>query len=285
VIPQPSSSANVVSLHGRNAYKPDFAALARQQISAARLASGAPSEDFASLLSSMVGWPVGLDALHAWETTAVPPGDVTMAAELISRQSHRGIESDPQDPMAQIVGDQFADVTAVFGSRSEFQAKMPTTDLLDTARSIKACGLSLNMICQTYSEARLLEIIEAGTTVQCLFLKPYGQFIADREKEEGYPEGHLSALTAMNMTILSERVAKRLSPSAAERLQFAAYDEPVRFNVLLIDDVLCVAQPYLPEIRGVDSPTLVIRKRRSSGGLYKTFELLFSSMWERSERD
>ncbi|MFI1472474.1 DUF5919 domain-containing protein, partial [Streptomyces wuyuanensis] len=104
-----------------------------------------------------------------------------------------------------------------------------------------------------------------------------------RETEEGYPEGRLSALTAMNLTIMEERVAGRLSPEAVKRLQIGVYDEPIRFNILLIDSQLCVAQPYLPEVRGVDSPTLLIRKRRAVGGLYSTFDQIYSSLWERRE--
>ncbi|MEU3464766.1 DUF5919 domain-containing protein [Streptomyces sp. NPDC006733] len=187
--------------------------------------------------------------------------------------------------MTQIVGDQFADLAGVYASRSEFQAKLPTSELLDSALDIRASGLSLNMLCQTYSDARLREIIENGATLRCLFLKPYGHFIAEREQEEGYPEGRLSALTAMNLTILQERVADKLTPAAANRLEFGVYDEPIRFNIFLIDSQLCVAQPYLPGIRGVDSPTLLIRKRRISGGLYSTFDQIFSTLWDRRETE
>ncbi|MEE1741191.1 DUF5919 domain-containing protein [Streptomyces sp. BE147] len=276
-----SESAAVVPLHGRT-YRPDFQSLARGQFARAREAKGMSHEAFAELLTTMLGWPVGPDTVKLWETKSVPPGDALAAAELIVRQTPPTLtDVDPQDALTQIVGDQFADLSAVFASRSEFQAKFPTSELLDNAREIRACGLSLNMLCQTYSEARLREIIENGTTLRCLFLDPEGRFIAEREKEEGYPEGRLSALTAMNLTILQERVLQRLSPEAQGRCEIGVYDEPIRFSVLLLDGQLCVAQPYLPDVRGIDSLTLVIRKRRVSGGLYAAFEQVFSSLWER----
>ncbi|MFI7095445.1 DUF5919 domain-containing protein [Streptomyces lydicus] len=205
-----------------------------------------------------------------------------MAAELIVRQTPRSLTAgEPNDALTQIVGDQFADLAGVFASRSEFQSKFSSSELLDNAQQIHAAGLSLNMLCQTYSEARLREIIENGTSLRRLFLKPDGRYIAEREREEGYPKGRLSALTAMNLMILQERVYERLSPEAQARCEIGVYDEPIRFNVLLLDAQLCVAQPYLPDVRGVDSPTLLIRKRRLSGGLYAIFDQIFRTLWER----
>jgi len=106
-----------------------------------------------------------------------------------------------------------------------------------------------------------------------------------REKEEHYPGGELSSLTALNIHSLSSRVRDRLDPESRGRLQIATYDETIRFNMTLVDkpdDHLCVFQPYLPESRGVDSPTFVANRRWPNAGLYPTFETVFDSLWERS---
>ncbi|MGW7203927.1 DUF5919 domain-containing protein [Streptomyces sp. NPDC054837] len=274
----------VVSLHDRASYRPDLAELARNQLAAARTAQGLSHADFAELLSTMLDWSVSPEALESWETTATPPGDVLVAAELMVRRKAPGLTNgEPRDALTQIVGDQFADLAGVYASRSEFQAKVSASDLFDEAKDIRIAGLSLNLLCQSYSETKLIQLIEDGTTLNALFLKPYGHFVAEREKEEGYPEGRLSALTALNMTILEERVGARLSPEAADRLKIGAYDEPIRFNIILIDGELCIAQPYLPQTRGVDSPAFLIRKRRLAGGLYPTFDQIFTTLWERRE--
>lgn len=76
---------------------------------------------------------------------------------------------------------------------------------------------------------------------------------------------------------------ERLSLEAAQRIEFGVYDEPIRFNVTLIDGQLCVAQPYLPQTRGVDSPTFLVRKRRVADGLYPTFDQIFTTPWDRRE--
>ncbi|MFJ6528058.1 DUF4062 domain-containing protein [Streptomyces longwoodensis] len=214
----------------------------------------------------------------------VPPDDVLVAAEILLRQSGVGLpDSDSREALTHIVGGQFADLVGVYASRSDFQAKVPASELFDEAQDIRASGLSLNLLCQLYSDFRLRQIIEGGTTLKCLFLKPYGRCILAREREEHYPEGHLSTLTAMNLRILQERVAAKLTAEAAGRIEINVYDEPIRFNICLIDWQLCVVQPYLPESRGVDSPTFLIRKRADVSGLYQTFDQLFSALWERRE--
>lgn len=276
--------AAVVSMYGPGPRQLDLGEVARNQFAAARAARGMSEEEFAQLLQNLLGWPVTAGLITAWETNATPPGDVLVACELVVRQSPPDLNSrEAFDAAAQVIGDRFVDLEAVYPTRSEFQAKLPTSELLEEAKEIRACGLSLNMLCQTISDVRLRELVERGTTLRCLFLKPYGHFIREREQEEGYPENRLSDLTAMNLMILREHVAGRVSPEARERIEIGVYDEPIRFNVLLVDSELCVTQTYLPQARGVDSPTFVIRRRRPAGGLYSSFEQVFSAMWERRE--
>ncbi|WP_248966105.1 DUF5919 domain-containing protein [Sphaerisporangium perillae] len=49
-----------------------------------------------------------------------------------------------------------------------------------------------------------------------------------------------------------------------------------------MDQMTCVVQPYPPQLRGLDSPTLVIRDNRTAGGLFPVFDQVFTSLWERS---
>ncbi|HEY9439451.1 MAG TPA: DUF5919 domain-containing protein [Mycobacteriales bacterium] len=175
-----------------------------------------------------------------------------------------------------------ADLSAVFTSRSEFASEMPPHALFDGARDIRAAGLSLNMLCQHYPDNGMRALIEGGTTIRCLFLDPESTAMKTREHEEGYPEGQLATLTALNIQILTQRVRDRLSDEARDRLKIAVYDETVRFNITIADDT-CVVQPYLPDARGVDSPTLVLcRDLVPTGGLFSVFEQVFASLWERS---
>jgi hypothetical protein len=175
-----------------------------------------------------------------------------------------------------------ADVTAVYASRADFSEALPTATLLNGAKSVRAAGLSLNMFGQ-HPDASLRRMIENGTTMRCLFLDPQGDAIRAREREEGHAPGALVALTELNIGMLTGRIGTRLSPAAHERLQVRVYDETIRFNIILIDERIGVVQPYMPESRGTDSPTLVLEPRQDSTGLFPVFAQVFESLWERSK--
>ncbi|WP_036499254.1 DUF5919 domain-containing protein [Nocardia aobensis] len=172
---------------------------------------------------------------------------------------------------------ELADVESVYASRLDFLQAMPPQELFKTARRIDMSGLSLNMLCQQYSDSDTLRLIESGTVLRCLFLDPEGNSIREREKEEGLPPGLLSNLTDTNIRTL-ERVRSRVSADASGALHIRVYDQPVRFNITIVDASLCVMQPYLPSARGVDSPTFVSRKT-AAGGIFSTFSTVFETMW------
>ncbi|MFI5924585.1 DUF5919 domain-containing protein [Micromonospora sp. NPDC051543] len=182
------------------------------------------------------------------------------------------------------VRDQCADVSAIYSSRSDFMAELPPQALFDHAADIRAAGLSLNLICQQYGDNRLLRLLAAGTRLRCLFLDPAGEAIRRQEREDDYPDGHLSALTELNIQNLARRIRDRLPADARDNLVIGVYDESIRANVLLIDGRLCVVQHYLPQMRGVDCPTLVIERSASPSGLYPIFDEMFNSLWERSRQ-
>ena len=161
---------------------------------------------------------------------------------------------------------------------------MPPQTLFDGARTIEAAGLSLNLLCRQYADQDLRSLIEEGATVHCLFLAPHGQAVAAREAEEGYPAGHLSALTEMNRQILLQRVRQRLPADARERL-VGTYDQTIRVNIILVNREIAVVQPYLSTARGVESPTFLLRRRAGRQGLYVVFEQMFSWLAEQSTSD
>jgi len=276
-------TGELIDLSSRSNYRPDIAALARNQIASARTSLGLTAGEFADMLAPLVGWPATPEAVESWETTAVPPGDVLVAAGLMTHSAPPGAaEPHAPDLVGQLIGDRFSDVVAVYASRSEFTSNMPPQTLFDDATDIRAAGLSLNLICQQHSDQRLRQLIADGLNLRCLFLDPAGEAIKAREREEGYPPGQLSALTSLNIEILQQRVRDRLPTSTQGRLGIAIYDQTIRFNIILIDDQTCIMQPYLAETRGVDSPTFLIQRRWPTAGLFPTFDQLFMSLWEHS---
>lgn len=177
--------------------------------------------------------------------------------------------------------DRFADLSAVFTSRSEFSHELPPSVLFDGATSIRAAGLSLNMICQQYGDRGLRDLLRAGCTMHLLFLRPYGEAIRQREREENYPDGFLSGLTELNISII-ERL-REMVDDHAERLVIRTYDETIRFNITLVNDRTCVMQPYLPDARGLDAPTMVADRSNDVTGFYDIFANVFETLWERAD--
>lgn len=275
----------VIELHSRRGYQPDMGALARQQVAAARGRLGLTPSEFAEVLRPVLGWTPTPEMIESWETTIVPPGDVVLGAGLAAQSAPREATDRTEfDLVAQLLGRRFADVDAIYSTRSEFTSRIPPHALFDGATDIRAAGLSLNILCQQYADEGLRSLIENGASVQCLFLDPAGEAIKAREREEGYGAGHLSSLNHLNIQILVQRVRERLSETARDRLFIATYDETIRFNITIVDGALAIVQPYLHAARGVEAPTLLVRRRDAVSGLFPVFEQTFSWLWERSVR-
>lgn len=75
---------NVVNLLAARSRRLDFAGAAQLRFTAERQASGLSYKAFAELLTDALGWPVSPEAVSAWESASVPPGDVLLAAEQFS---------------------------------------------------------------------------------------------------------------------------------------------------------------------------------------------------------
>jgi hypothetical protein len=175
-----------------------------------------------------------------------------------------------------------ADVAGVFASRSDFAACVQPTTLFDGARRIRLAGLSLNLICQQVPERYVQRLVTDGAELHCLFLEPGGEAIKARECEEAYAPGHLTNLTQLNIDTMI-RLRDRLGGDSRDRLRIGVYDETIRFNLILVDDHTCVAQPYMPTVRGIDSPAFLIRRNDQVAGLFPVFEQVFEAIAERSK--
>jgi hypothetical protein len=72
--------------------------------------------------------------------------------------------------------------------------------------------------------------------------------------------------------------------SAMISLQLRTYDQPIRFNITLIDRARALVQLYLHRARGLDSPTFLIEARDDEPhGLFPVFEQSFDDMWKAAD--
>lgn len=80
-------TGKVIDLRTRSTYQPDCGKLARNRLLLARHSLGLTCEQFADLLTPLVGWPVTPDAVESWETRTVPPGDILIAVSTVTPTS------------------------------------------------------------------------------------------------------------------------------------------------------------------------------------------------------
>jgi Domain of unknown function (DUF5919) len=253
-----------------------------------------------SALDIRAGGPPSRAQFHRWVTGglhALPHTDHCRvlehmltgytAAQLIAPCPDRVIppparqaDNTPAAQTASWPGAGMAGVEAVFTSRAEFAAKVDPKSLIEDASDVRVAGLSLNLWCQELPDTFLLRLLSAGTRISLLFLDPDGDATAAREHEEQYESGVLATLTKVNIGIMT-RLRQRLPADNRDRLTLAAYDETIRFNLILAGN-LCVAQPYMPRARGIDSPTLLIRDT-GHGGLYQVFAEIYDELAARSK--
>ncbi len=175
-------SGKVTRLSDRTGYRPDLGQLARQQVNSARLAIDATPGDFAALLAPLLDWDITAELVESWETDAVPPGDVIIAAGLIAQDTPTGRRLEG-DPIGAIIRERYADLAAVYATRTDFTEALAPADLFDTASTIDAVGLSLNLLCQQYSDTRLRAVLERGAHVRLLFIDPAGEAVRRYEIE------------------------------------------------------------------------------------------------------
>ena len=179
----------VARLSDRAGFRPDLGELARQQVAAARAAIDATAEEFADLLTPLLGWDLGPEVVESWETSVVPPGDVVVAAGLVAQDAPTGSHVEQVDLVGKLVRERYIDLSAVYPTRTDFTDNHSPATMFDHAKSIDAVGLSLNLLCQQYPDKRLRALLEGGTTLRMLFIDPAGDAVRRYETEEGYNPG------------------------------------------------------------------------------------------------
>ncbi|AUH44871.1 DUF5919 domain-containing protein [Streptomyces sp. CMB-StM0423] len=179
-------------------------------------------------------------------------------------------------------GNRHLDLTGVYMSRPQLLSEVPLDEMIENASLVRASGLSLNLLVQHYPDAQIRRLIESGTRFQLLFLDPGSEAMKVREREEGYDIGFLAGLTEINLRIAKERVRSLLETEKRDRVEIGISNETLRFNITLIDDATGVIQPYLPQARGVDSPTFLVERRAHGGELFHAYEQIFTSLWDRA---
>jgi hypothetical protein len=147
--------------------------------------------------------------------------------------------------------------------KETFEARK--TALFAERRALLDIGLSLSSISMNLGTGRLgKKLEEDGVDISLYFLDPNGKFVYQRELEEGYHNGELSALTKTSISAVRRAIN---GTTNAHKCTIRVYDCPLRYNIYIFDDNVAVLQFYGASARGVDSPCFIVKKT-AQGGLF-----------------
>ncbi len=99
----------------------------------------------------------------------------------------------------------YLDTACIFNNRSSFDSCIGYQRLFNSAKSIKAMGISLNAIIINWGIKDLANLcISKKCDICLLFLDPDSEATQQREKIEGLPPGTISNVTRTNLNLASQ---------------------------------------------------------------------------------
>lgn len=247
----------------------DFAALARTEIAAARKALGLGAGEFAALLGEHLTWEPTAAAVRGWEATAVPPGDVVLAAQYLTRITS-GV-----DVPSYVGGD--TDVVHAYATRRHL-ARPEWQDIISGRNEhIWLAGLAE----QGYANDRdvpdiLAEAAGAGCDIRVLLLDPDYAGIDGIDADEGSPPGTLAARVRGSLHRF-QRMAGRCNG----RMQVRVAATPPTISIVRGDNQMLIT-PYARFLTGGDSPTLLL-DATPGGQIFSQYEQHFNLVWNDSK--
>ena len=188
-----------------------------------------------------------------------------------------GARADASGPRAAAPGAVAAPGMRLYPDRPGFLAAHPPDQLLRGVRRVRAAGVALDLLCGALPAAALTAAVRSGTSVECLLLDPDGAWSARRSLELGHLPGHLGRATRTALDRL-EQVRTAVGEQAGAGVSVALYDEPPRYALLLLDDLLAVVQAYLPHAPGEQAPVLVVDAAAGAGRLFAVYERLYDEL-------
>lgn len=280
---------NVVSLRTRNAYRPDLAALAREQVTAARNRLDQTHEEFAETLGQLLGWTPKPEVIRGWETTATPPGDVILAAGLASQNNPDVLAvslSAGADKVVDMLAAMAGNLERITGDPDVQHAYATRRDLArrDWQGIISGCTRHVwldGMAEQGYAnDDDVPGILERASSVGCdirvLLLDPDYPGIHDIDADEGNPPGTLAARIRGSLHRF-----RRMAARCGDRMQVRTYDAPPTVSIVRGDDRMLVT-PYIRFLTGGDSPTFLL-EQTAGGQMFSRYERHFDRLWTYAE--
>lgn len=259
-----STSGKVISLSGRNGYRPDFRAMASGHVRAAREKLRMDHEGFAAYLSDTLDWHVQADVLARWESgQGTPRGDVVLACGAAA-QGGPALDKDPREGIM------------VWAGRGLITRQQWNGIITGSREHLWLYGMAEAGYAEDDEVPGILEdAAAAGCEIRVLLLTPAYADIADLDASEGKPAGTLAARIQASMASFAVMRGR-----CGERMQVRAYSAPPSVSVIRGDDEMLIT-PYLRHFPGDNSPTFGITAS-SAPRMFGQYARHFSFMWDQA---
>jgi hypothetical protein len=283
----PPKLGKVVNLRRNPAYKPDLAALAREQVVAGRRKLGLSQKEFAELLSPLLGWAPTAEIIEGWETTAVPPGDVILAIGMAAHDTGQDVLTVALTAEAERVADLVPgvigdlnrvlgapDVTRAYETRGMITRSQWNGIIEDCQRHVWLYGMAELGYALDDAVPGLLHTAAAnGCDIRVLLLDPSYSGTSDIDVDEGNPPGTLSPRIRAARIRFGQMMAR-----CDGRMQIRVYNAPPTVSIVRGDDRMLVT-PYLRFFVGGNSPTFELEDI-PDGKMFDRYCRHFETVWQ-----
>ena len=154
-----------------------------------------------------------------------------------------------------------SEIKEVFATRASMNQSCHFDDLVATARSVRAVGISNSELTARINPSAIRNCIARGGKIEILFLDPDGKYTPLREQEENLRPNRIKNITNVNVETALD--IKDSLPDGKENLSIYIYDKQPRMNMIFVDDYL-ILQYYSNNIQGINNPSFFIEKQNDS---------------------
>lgn len=155
------------------------------------------------------------------------------------------------------------EIKEVFASRASMNQSCRFDDLVATAKSVRAIGISNSELTARINPLAIINCIEHGGSIEIIFLDPNGQYTRLREEEEGLRAGRIRNITSVNLETALDIKDKLKDSAECGNYKLYMYDKQPRMNMIFVDDYL-ILQYYANRIPGIENPSFFIEKQAVS---------------------
>lgn len=283
-------SGKVVNLRQHASYKPDLAALARDQVATSRAKLGQTYQEFAGTLTPLLGWAPSAQLIEGWETSVVPPGDVVLAVGLASQGASHDVltvalnsgASRVVDMLSTMMGDLdrilgAPDVVRAYAMRGLINRPEWNGIIRGAQKHIWLYGMAeYGYALDDEVPGILEEAATNGCDIRVLLLDPEYAGTVDIDADEGNPAGTLSPRIRAAINRF-----RQMAVRCNAQMHIRIYNAPPTVSIVRADDRMLVT-PYLRFFVGSNSPTFEL-KDMPDGKMFGRYTRHFDNVWNLSE--